>query len=522
MIRGFVQGQTLRLSQGRVVADTLDYLVARFLFAGDEWTGLEKWMHLQQDEYHYAIKLTDNETQKGDHLNLGAGQWLVWLHGNEVVDGEVTERITTNVCAFTVEATGALEGEVMPSVLPEVAEQLDARMTALEREQAGESHLPPVNEEDEGKLLQVVGGKWMAAQDLQTAVDNALADAKESGMFDGKVGQNGTSVTVRGVSESSEDGGENIVTFSDGKQLTVKNGRRGLQGPEGPAGAAPRLRVNSETDEWECSYNGGTTWESLGVKATATPAFSEEDKLDPKYIDAEWMATKEEHGGSVELEADISFTDEYASLAAHWTPDAGFHDYDVYWNGNKYTCTLVTGSGEAFLGNRGLLGASYTDTGEPFLFSGWALTGKEPTLTSVKKATEDAETVHVKITTHAYCEYNQLPVEYMTQAMPHYIDVSLDISDDGGADTFVCHEKVARVEPLIQSGRFVRMRIALSVGGNYQGTLVCDLNLYGDLGAGLSMIFAQTTPLLKTNMFVVIPDGQGGYMVDYATGYGIV
>ena len=52
----------------------------------------------------------------------------------------------------------------------------------------------------------------------------------------------GTSVTVSNVSESTEDGGNNVVTFSDGKTLTVKNGKTGAkgdtgpQGPQGPAG----------------------------------------------------------------------------------------------------------------------------------------------------------------------------------------------------------------------------------------------------------------------------------------------
>jgi hypothetical protein len=40
-------------------------------------------------------------------------------------------------------------------------------------------------------------------------------------------GKNGTSVTVTSVSESEEDGGSNVVTFSDGMKLTVKNGSNG-------------------------------------------------------------------------------------------------------------------------------------------------------------------------------------------------------------------------------------------------------------------------------------------------------
>ena len=43
-------------------------------------------------------------------------------------------------------------------------------------------------------------------------------------------GTAGTSVTIASISESTEDGGSNIVTFSDDKTLTVKNGLRGGRG----------------------------------------------------------------------------------------------------------------------------------------------------------------------------------------------------------------------------------------------------------------------------------------------------
>jgi hypothetical protein len=45
----------------------------------------------------------------------------------------------------------------------------------------------------------------------------------------------GTSVTVSNVSTSSADGGSNVVTFSDGKTLTVKNGSKGSKGDKGDA-----------------------------------------------------------------------------------------------------------------------------------------------------------------------------------------------------------------------------------------------------------------------------------------------
>lgn len=63
--------------------------------------------------------------------------------------------------------------------------------------------------------------KKLDASKLPEVVNEALAQAKESGEFDG------TSVTVENVSESTESGGSNVVTFSDGNEVTVKNGKDG-------------------------------------------------------------------------------------------------------------------------------------------------------------------------------------------------------------------------------------------------------------------------------------------------------
>lgn len=55
--------------------------------------------------------------------------------------------------------------------------------------------------------------------------------------FDGK---DGASITVESVTESEEDGGENIVAFSDGKSVTVRNGRTGGRGERGEAGISAK------------------------------------------------------------------------------------------------------------------------------------------------------------------------------------------------------------------------------------------------------------------------------------------
>ena len=94
----------------------------------------------------------------------------------------------------------------------------------------------------------------LAETELQSAVDKALAQAKASGEFDGEPGQpgkdgqpgtpgkdgsngkDGTSVTVSSVSESTVDGGTNVVTFSDGKKLNIRNGNQGSPGTPGKDG----------------------------------------------------------------------------------------------------------------------------------------------------------------------------------------------------------------------------------------------------------------------------------------------
>ena len=63
----------------------------------------------------------------------------------------------------------------------------------------------------------------------------------------GDKGDPGESVTVESVTESDADGGENVVKFSDGKQLTVKNGRQGKPGSNGANGLSPTFAVTDIT-----------------------------------------------------------------------------------------------------------------------------------------------------------------------------------------------------------------------------------------------------------------------------------
>ena len=72
----------------------------------------------------------------------------------------------------------------------------------------------------------------------------------------GATGANGTSVTVSSVSESTADGGKNIVTFSDGKTLTVKNGSKGSQGEAGATGATGKTGKSAYASAQDGGFTG--------------------------------------------------------------------------------------------------------------------------------------------------------------------------------------------------------------------------------------------------------------------------
>lgn len=117
-------------------------------------------------------------------------------------------------------------------------------------------------------------------EDIPAVVESALEEAKASGEFDGKDGKDGTngtngkdgtSVTVKSVSESSADGGSNIVTFSDGKTLTVKNGSKGSKGDKGDTGAKGDQGIQGEKGDKGDKGDTGAAG-SNGTSATITGA----------------------------------------------------------------------------------------------------------------------------------------------------------------------------------------------------------------------------------------------------------
>lgn len=106
-----------------MVAGTIGYFDAEFNFT-PEWSGLNKWLHLMdQNGNVYDIEIVDG---RADRLNLPAGDWLAYIHGNELTDGVPKLRLTTSPVRFVVEPVGDLSGALMPEIPVSAEEQIAA------------------------------------------------------------------------------------------------------------------------------------------------------------------------------------------------------------------------------------------------------------------------------------------------------------------------------------------------------------------------------------------------------------
>lgn len=142
----------------------------------------------------------------------------------------------------------------------------------------------------------------------------------------GPAGLPGTSVSITSISQSTEDDGYSVVTFSDGKQLRVKNGSKGSAG-EGGVG-------------------GGSS----------------------KYTQPDWGAET----GLIEILPEIVLEVNEDTGAAFGMQEAHLtsgDSYTVTYNGADYVCTAFYAEGMpgTSLGNLGVMDEGLPVTEDPFI-----------------------------------------------------------------------------------------------------------------------------------------------------------
>lgn len=118
----------------------------------------------------------------------------------------------------------------------------------------------------------------------------------------GNAGKDGTSITVDIVSESPSDGGNNIVTFSDGSTLTVKNGNKGSKGDKGDTGATgpkgdkgddykPIVISSGSAEDMRCEYLGQLLLDKPNSRAYLSTESTEWRELQLKNNGLEHLQT---------------------------------------------------------------------------------------------------------------------------------------------------------------------------------------------------------------------------------------
>ena len=121
MLTGIIRGQRFMLRTPIVVADSINYLTAKFTFDPD-WTGRTVTAYFVCGDKAITAELTDGEITAAQGINLTAGRWELKLSG---IKGD--SRVTAGPVWFDVLPFGATDGE-LPDISLTQYEQLLAKI----------------------------------------------------------------------------------------------------------------------------------------------------------------------------------------------------------------------------------------------------------------------------------------------------------------------------------------------------------------------------------------------------------
>jgi hypothetical protein len=129
MITAFIKGQAIETAESVIVAESLNYLKAQFVFITSDWNGFEKTAYFTQGETTHAINLDENNI--AFPLHLSAGEWAVSAVGREYSNGELVERITTDTATIKVKPFKAGAETPFPEPTPTEIERVEGKVGNL-------------------------------------------------------------------------------------------------------------------------------------------------------------------------------------------------------------------------------------------------------------------------------------------------------------------------------------------------------------------------------------------------------
>lgn len=148
-----------------------------------------------------------------------------------------------------------------------------------EKGEDGTTPVISVKQDSDGKYYWTVNGEWLLDNGNKMPVTGEKGDKGDNGVSgsDGLtpyIGDNGnwwigtTDTGVKAQGNAGTDGqtphiGDNGNWWIGTTDTGVK-----AQGDKGADAIAPQIRINTDTNLWEISTDGGKTWTSTGVKAT--------------------------------------------------------------------------------------------------------------------------------------------------------------------------------------------------------------------------------------------------------------
>lgn len=262
MLTGIIRGQRLMLRTPLVVADSINYLTAKFTFDPD-WAGRAITAYFVCGNKAITAELTDGEITAAQGVNLTAGRWELKLSG---IKGD--SRVTAGPVQFDVLPFGATEGE-LPDISLTQYEQLLAKIGDMDELTTADKNtlVAAINEAAQSGGGSGGGGLPAGGTPGQVLTRTASGSAWQDGTPgpvgpQGPEGKKGDKGDTGAAGETGPTGpkGEQGIQGPKGdpgdKGETGPKGDTGATGERGPAGAHYTPSVTADGDlSW--SNNGG-------------------------------------------------------------------------------------------------------------------------------------------------------------------------------------------------------------------------------------------------------------------------